>query len=168
MNSRYSAFVMAACVFALDRLSKIWIDQRLGAWDVWPVIPGLLNIIHSENRGMAFSLLHDAPASIRTLFLVVVSGAVLCFVALMLWRATHRLQRSALLLILGGALGNLYDRLFRGSVTDFVDFYVGDYHWATFNVADSAITIGAMLMAAELWLTRKEQRGAEPESKAVS
>jgi signal peptidase II len=168
MNSRLGASLMALCVFGLDRLSKTWVQQRLSAWDVWTVIPGFFNIVRSENRGMAFSLLADAPEGVRLILLVGLSGFLLCLVVYMLWHAQQRLQRLALLLILGGALGNLYDRILRGSVTDFLDFHIGDYHWATFNIADSAITVGAILMAAELWMSRKAPHGERPQGKVAS
>ena len=167
MNSRLSRMILAMCVFGVDRVTKMWIDAKVGPWDVLPVIPGFFNIIHSENRGMAFSLLADAPESVRSLVLVGISGAVLLFVAVMLWQAGRGLERLALTLVMGGAMGNLWDRIFRGSVTDFLDFYIGEYHWATFNVADSAITIGAILLAWEMLRSRRPAPST-PQGKAVS
>jgi len=150
-RGRLPAFVAAIAIFVLDRLTKIWVRQAVSAWDVIPVIPGLFNIIHSENTGMAFSLLADSSAAVRAVVLIGFAGAVLFFVVWLLWRAEDQLQRAALSLVLGGASGNLYDRIVHGSVTDFLDFYLGSYHWATFNVADSAISIGAVLIALELF-----------------
>ena len=137
---------VAAAVMALDRVSKIWINRHVSAWDVWPVIPGYVNIIHAENPGMAFSLLATASETVRTFVLIGLAGVVLVLVAMMLWRSGGGVEPWALALVLGGAVGNLWDRLERGTVTDFVDFYIRNWHWATFNVADSAITAGAILL----------------------
>ncbi|MEZ5399333.1 MAG: signal peptidase II [Bryobacteraceae bacterium] len=149
-QARLIPFALSSVVFAADRLTKVWIVANLSLWDVIPVIPGLFNIIHSENTGMAFSLLQDAPEAVRTTVLIGFAGAVLCVVAWMLWKAETRWQRIALALVLGGALGNLYDRIVRGSVTDFLDVFAGTVHWPTFNVADSAITVGALMIVFEL------------------
>lgn len=154
MTRRLLPFLLSAALFVVDRLSKVWIDRNIGAFDTWAIIPGFFNIIHAENRGMAFSLMADWTSAWRGLFLIGVSSAVLIFVVVMLWQAKTLLQRSALTLVLGGAAGNLYDRVVRGSVTDFLDVYVGDYHWPTFNVADSAITVGALLLVSELIWSR--------------
>jgi signal peptidase II len=154
VTRRLLPFLLSAALFVVDRVSKVWIDRNIGAFDTWAIIPGFFNIIHAENRGMAFSLMADWTSAWRSIFLIGVSSAVLVFVAVMLWQARTLLQRSALTLVLGGAVGNLYDRLVRGSVTDFLDIYVGDYHWPTFNVADSAITVGALLLVSELLLSR--------------
>jgi signal peptidase II len=154
VTRRLLPFLLSAALFVVDRLSKVWIDRNIGAFDTWAIIPGFFNIIHAENRGMAFSLMADWTSAWRGLFLIGVSSAVLIFVVVMLWQAKTLLQRSALTLVLGGAAGNLYDRVVRGSVTDFLDVYVGDYHWPTFNVADSAITVGALLLVSELIWSR--------------
>ncbi len=157
MRQRAIVFSVALTIFAIDRLTKIWVDQNLSAFDTRVVIPGFFNLIHSENTGMAFSILADASSQVRKVVLVGFSSVVLLFVAGMLWQAApspHRAQKVALTLVFGGAIGNLYDRVSRGSVTDFLDFYIGTYHWATFNVADAAITAGAILLGLEMLLQR--------------
>ncbi len=156
MNPRLTPFLYALAIFIADRATKFWIDTRVNSFDIVPVIPGFFNLIHSENRGMAFSLLADAAPGLRSIVLIGVSIVVLGFVLTMLWQAAARLQRVALTLVLGGALGNLYDRIMRGSVTDFLDLYLGDSHWPTFNVADSAITIGALLLAFDLFAGKRK------------
>jgi len=154
VTARLTPFLISLLLFAADRVTKIWIDRNIGAFDTWTVIPGFFNIIHAENRGMAFSLMADWSSAWRSVFHIGVSAAVLLMVAVMLWQAQTRLQRGALALVLGGAAGNLYDRVARGSVTDFLDFYAGGYHWPTFNIADSAITVGALLLVFELLSSR--------------
>ena len=153
MRHRLAPLAAALAILAADRVTKVWIERNVSAWDIRSVIPGFLNIIHAENRGMAFSLLANAPESVRGFSLIGVAGIVLVFVALMFWRAAANLERWALALVMGGAVGNLWDRILRGSVTDFIDVYYGDWHWATFNVADSAITCGALLLGLHLLLT---------------
>lgn len=161
MKQRAAVFSAALAIFAIDRLTKVWVDQNLSAFDTRVVIPGFFNLIHSENTGMAFSILADASSQVRKVVLVGFSSVVLLFVAGMLWQAAptaQRAQKIALTLVFGGAIGNLYDRIMRGSVTDFLDFYLGSYHWATFNVADAAITAGAILLALEMLLQRDAKK----------
>ena len=161
MKQRALLFAVALAIFAADRVTKIWVDQNLSAFDTRVVIPGFFNLIHSENTGMAFSLLADASREVRKIVLVGFSGVVLVFVAGMLWQAApspQRIQKAALTLVFGGAIGNLYDRIARGSVTDFLDFYLGTYHWATFNIADAAITAGALLLGLEMILHRDARK----------
>lgn len=137
-------------VLVLDQLTKLWLVSSLPYGGDVPVIHGFFHLIHTRNRGVAFGLLGHGGEVLQTLLLVSVM-LLLGFVAWQLWR--HRgqvLNRTALGLILGGGLGNVVDRLVRGEVVDFLDFYlqVGDraYHWPAFNVADAAITSGALLL----------------------
>lgn len=142
------AYLVASGVFALDRLTKWVIETRVSEFETHTVIPGFFDIVHARNRGAAFSFLADVNSPWRDAFLIVVSMGALIVVASML-RKTEQLDRAttwALTLILGGALGNVFDRLVFGSVTDFLDFYVGAAHWPAFNVADSAIVCGSGLL----------------------
>jgi signal peptidase II len=169
MKTRVVALGIIAAVIALDHATKFWIQSTMSPYDVWVIIPGFLNIVHSENPGMAFGLFADHDSPWRSFLLVGVSLGILIFLGRLLWLAkpgprNGRLQPYALALVMGGAAGNLYDRIVRGSVTDFIDAYAGSYHWPTFNVADSAITIGAIMLALDLWLTREEK--SEPASAA--
>jgi signal peptidase II len=145
-------------VVVLDRISKIYIRAHVSPWDIIPVIPGIFNIVHAENPGAAFSMLSDAPPIWRAILLVGVSVMVMFVVGVMLWRlpkGTSVLMSTSLALVFGGALGNLWDRVFRGTVTDFIEVFIGSYEFPSFNVADSAITIGAALMVIDLWRNRK-------------
>jgi signal peptidase II len=156
-------FGLAALVFSLDRVSKILVERYVSTWDTYVVIPHLFNIIHSKNRGAAFGILSETPGEWGTFFLVGLSSLVLVFVAALLWQVCARVSkesrmlRVALALVLGGAIGNVYDRLAYGMVTDFLDFYLGSYHWHTFNVADSAITAGAGILLFDMWRTRNRK-----------
>lgn len=161
MTHRFGPYWIAAAVVILDRLSKLLIEARVSPWDSFTVIPGFFSIIHAENPGAAFSLFADSSTEFRSLVLVGLSVAVAVFISVLLWQPTRRglndnwTSRLALALVLGGAVGNLYDRVFRGTVTDFLEFYIGHYHWPTFNVADSAISIGACLLLYDMWRSRK-------------
>ena len=164
MDLRLLAYGLTGVVVLLDRLTKIWIQHNVALWDRILVIPGLFDIIHTENSGMAFGLMNEGASSWRTILLVGVAGVVLVAVAVLIWRlpgrmpAHQRFTPAALGLILGGAIGNVYDRAVQGSVTDFLDVYIGRHHWPAFNVADSAITIGAALVALELILSPAERK----------
>lgn len=166
MDARYRAFALSAVIVVLDRVTKLWIQATVDLYDAINVIPGFFDIVHTENKGMAFGLFSDGESTFRTVLLVGVASVVLVFVGVTLWRqprelpASQRFSRFALALIFGGAVGNLYDRLFRGSVTDFLDVYIGSHHWPAFNVADSAITVGALLLALDLLRSGKKSETA--------
>ena len=135
-----------------DRLSKIWIERNISMWDSHPLISNVLNIVYTRNSGAAFGILHDAPDWVRMLVLIGVSSLVLGIILWMIWKETQ--GRFALALLAGGALGNLFDRIFYGSVTDFIQVFIGSYEWPSFNIADSAISIGAVLIALDMFRKR--------------
>jgi signal peptidase II len=156
MTHRTRAAIIIAAVVLLDRLTKLWIVANVSPWDIYRIIPGVLHIVHAENPGAAFSVLAEASPLVRAILLVGVSVAVMVVVGVMLWRApdpataeTPRM-RAALALVFGGATGNLIDRILRGRVTDFIQVFIGSYDFPAFNVADSAITIGAAMMILDL------------------
>jgi signal peptidase II len=162
---RELAIVVA--VVALDRVTKLYIQRAFSPADVVPVIRGFFNIVHVENPGAAFGVLADSQNQWRGALLVGISLAVMTAIGVMLWRprrAGTPLMRTALALVFGGALGNLWDRLFRGTVTDFLQFFFGSYEFPSFNVADSMITIGAGLLLIDLWLTRQHQPAPQSHS----
>ncbi len=121
-----------------------------------PIIPGLFSLTHVENTGAAFGLFADSTAQWKIGALVMFSVIALIIVSALLWKHSHALTTTTigLSLILGGATGNLWDRMISGHVVDFLDFYVGSYHWPAFNVADSAIVIGAILLVGEILFTK--------------
>ena len=152
------AYGVAALVFALDRLTKSIIDASMSAADVHTVIPGFFDIVHSQNRGVAFGLMNDTNSPWRTLLLIVFSAGALLLVGGMLWRSARldRWTQLGLSLVLGGAAGNLFDRVVWGHVTDFLEFYIGSLHWPAFNVADSSIVIGSGLLLLDLLKPRRQ------------
>lgn len=140
-------------IIVLDQLTKLLILQYLPLHSSLEIIPGFFNLVHVRNPGGAFSIFAGANSALRqglfmglTVFIVI----VLLFAYRKL-RPEDRWTRTSYALIVGGALGNLVDRLrFGGEVIDFLDCYVGAYHWPAFNVADSAITVGALMLVVSL------------------
>jgi signal peptidase II len=162
MSPRLRSALIVALVVIFDRLTKIGIQHSFSFTDIFPVIPGVLNIVHVENPGAAFSILAGAAPWIRKLVLIGLSTLIMAIVGVLLWRAPNSpiasreaLMRFGLTLVFGGALGNLIDRVFRGTVTDFIQVFIGSYEFPSFNVSDSAITIGAALLVIDLLRNRK-------------
>jgi signal peptidase II len=152
VHLRLRAFGAGALVFALDRLTKRLVEARLTFLDTCRVIPGFFDIVRSENRGVAFGLFNDSTFAWRTTLLVLLSLAAVIGVSIVLWRPDRldKLSRWGFALILGGAAGNVVDRILWGRVTDFLLFYIREYQWPAFNVADSAIVMGSGLLALSL------------------
>jgi signal peptidase II len=169
MRSLIHESAIIAAVVALDRVSKLYIQHAFSLADTQPVIPGFFNIVHIENPGAAFGMLADSQSLWRQVLLVGVSLMVMTVIGVMLWR--HRgtgLLRTALALVMGGAMGNLWDRLFHGTVTDFLQFFFGSYEFPSFNAADIMINVGAGLLLIDLWLTRNHQAAGQPGGRAGS
>ncbi len=145
-------FLIAVTVLLLDRLAKWVVASNIALHDSVVVIPGVFRLTHVENTGAAFGLFAESSAQWKGGALVIFSLMALVVVSALLWKNSHSLSTTTvgLSLILGGAMGNLWDRLMSGHVVDFLDFYVGSYHWPAFNVADSAIVIGAILLVSEI------------------
>ena len=163
MLSRKAALLIAAVVFLLDRVTKLWIENTMDYWDVVHVVPGFFDLVHTKNKGAAFGMFADSDHPLRTVLLIAVSVAVLVFISVVLLRPTKgkafggtKMTGVGLALVMGGALGNIYDRAMFGEVTDFLEFYYASWRFAAFNIADSAITIGAGLLLLDMWRTGKE------------
>lgn len=137
---------IALAVLVADQASKGWAQAALAGKGPVAVLP-FFNLTLVYNTGAAFGLLRDAGGW-QNGFFILVAVAVTVFVLVVVRRlgAADRQLGVALMLVLGGALGNLVDRLLRGHVVDFLDFYYGDWHWPAFNLADAAISIGALLL----------------------
>jgi signal peptidase II len=149
-------FLIAFLVVLLDRATKWMVSRDIPLHDGKQVIPGFFRITHVENRGAAFGLFADSPTQWKIGMLVLFSIVALVVVSTLLWRNSHSMSTTGigLALILGGALGNLWDRVLNGRVVDFLLFYVGQYQWPAFNVADSAIVVGAGLLVIEILFTK--------------
>lgn len=148
---------LTAIILFLDRVTKYFAQKYLLAYYALPVIPGF-NLTLSFNKGAAFSFLDSANGWQVWSFgciAVAVSVGILCWLARL--SSQDRWVCSALSLILGGALGNLWDRISYGHVIDFIQLYIPHYYWPTFNVADSAICIGAILLLANACFNKKKR-----------
>ena len=159
---RLKAYSLAAAVFALDRHSKWIVERQVSAAETHTVIPGFFDIVFSQNRGVAFGILNDSNSEWRTALLIGLSAAAVLVVSAVLWNARRMdpLPLWGLSLILGGAAGNVFDRIVWGRVTDFLEFYIGQYHWPTFNIADSAIVIGSGLFLLDALRSRRPAANA--------
>jgi len=146
--------LIAALVVAIDRLTKAMVIAKIPLYREVDVIPGLFRLVHLENTGAAFSLFADIPGPWPGRLLLLVSLIAVGVIVFFLWKLGEQLNvlTFCLALFLGGTLGNLWDRILYGRVTDFLDFYVGQHHWPPFNVADSAIVVAAILLAAHVLL----------------
>ncbi len=156
MTSHYAMrrfhLLIALLIVCLDRLAKWTVAKNIALHDTIQIIPGFFKLTHVENRGAAFGLFADSPSEWKIAVLVLFSIIALVVVTALLWRNSHSMNTTGfgLALILGGAVGNLWDRLLSGRVVDFLLFYIGQYQWPAFNVADSAIVIGAGLLVIEI------------------
>jgi signal peptidase II len=135
-----------------DQVTKAVVEDLIPEHTTVPVLPHFLNLIHAKNRGAAFGLFSDSPAPWKTVLLIVVSSLLLAMVIAVMWRNQKLRWETGvgLALILGGALSNLFDRVRFGRVVDFLDIYCRSYHWPTFNLADSAIVVGAGFVVFQL------------------
>jgi signal peptidase II len=152
--------LIAMLVVSIDRITKMAVAQRIGLHDSIDVVPGLFRLTHVQNQGAAFGLFADSPSEWKVAMLIMFSVAALAVVSALLWKNGNAMNTTAiaLSLVFGGALGNLWDRVAAGRVIDFLDFYVGSHHWPAFNVADSAIVVGALLLLSEIFLSPQEEK----------
>ena len=145
-------FVM---IIAADRVTKLIVPHFMDLYQSIPVIPNLFSFTYVKNTGGAFGILATWDNPLRRIFFIAASVAAILLLGFLYKQAlsvSSPLMRISLVFIAGGAFGNLYDRAVSGAVVDFLDFYVGSWHWPAFNVADSAIFVGAVLLA-YLYLT---------------
>lgn len=135
-------FALALLVILADQASKAWANDVLAA--SWIQVTGFFNLALLRNTGSAFSFLADAGGWQKLLFSAVAIGVSAAMAAVIWKHSAEKLAPAAAALVLGGAIGNLIDRLMLGSVTDFIDLHIGDIHWPAFNIADSAIVLGVI------------------------
>jgi signal peptidase II len=144
-------------VVLLDQITKYMIEKNVKQYQVISIIPGFFNITHVRNKGAAFSLFASAPESFRSLFFTIVTIVAIIVIFIMIRKTHERLMLVSLSLIAGGAVGNLVDRVRYGEVVDFIQWYVKSYYWPSFNVADSAITVGVCLLAIDMLFQTPEK-----------
>ncbi|MFH1491541.1 MAG: signal peptidase II [Pseudomonadota bacterium] len=149
--------IPALSVIILDQITKALILSAFPLHEHAPVISGFFNLVHVRNRGMAFGLMNRANSVF--VFYALTAATIIAVALLLFWFS--KLQESdnriiiGFSLIIGGALGNLIDRVRLGEVVDFLDFYIGGYHWPAFNVADASITVGTFWVALNLFFQNR-------------
>ncbi len=152
------SLILALVVLVLDIVTKRWVESILLHGQQIP-LTGFFNLVLTYNAGAAFSFLSDASGWQRWFFSAIAASASGLIIYLLRKHAADKLFCMALSLILGGALGNLWDRITLGHVVDFLDFHVSNYHWPAFNVADSAIFLGAMLLILDSFRRKESGTG---------
>jgi len=155
---RHLYLLVSVGVLVLDRITKRLVENHLPLYQSETIIPGYLDLAHTRNTGVAFGLLANSQSTWAPYFLTFISAIALVIILFFSLRQPvgNWKLRWGLMLVLGGAAGNLYDRVQYGYVTDFIDVFYKSYHWPTFNVADASISIGIGLLMLEI-LTQKPQ-----------
>jgi len=166
-GSRYLLLAaIAVSVIVLDQATKYWITQSMRLHESIPVVPNLFSFTYIRNPGAAFGLLAGSSNAFRTVFFGVTSFFALALLGTILVRLPRKdwIGQVSIAGILGGAIGNLIDRLRFGEVIDFLDVYLESYHWPAFNVADSAISVGVVCLIIHFAFERKEASLPAPEA----
>src|SRR6266540_3004557 len=165
LERRLRYVLVMATVLVVDQLVKWLVVRSLELHDYRSLVDGVLSLSHVRNRGAAFGILSDADLPYQAMLFSALSLAALLAIAVYAWRlpATARLPQFALALILGGAFGNLVDRIRLGYVVDFVHVYWRDHQWPDFNAADSAITIGVTLLVLDILRSPRAETSGKTE-----
>lgn len=153
LQRKIPTIFLIPAVVGLDIATKAWARAALNLGEAIPVLP-FFDLTLGFNRGVAFGLLNAAGG----LVVMLVTAAISLMFSFWFWRERRPFSQLGLALVLGGALGNLLDRVARGEVTDFIDLHVLEYHWPAFNLADAAISFGAVVLLIDMLRARKEAR----------
>ena len=158
MKKNAPYYLLMLVLVAVDQATKLLIARTVELYESITVIPGFFNITRIHNKGAIFGTFSQTNNKLVFALLTAASLAALALVVYYFFKtpATDKLMKVSLTMIMAGALGNLFDRLVRGHVIDFLDFYIRDAHWPFFNAADSCITIGACLMLVILFRRKPE------------
>ena len=145
-------FLIPIVVLVLDRLTKVLVEAQFLLYESKTIIPGVFDLTHTRNTGVAFGLFANSDSPWVPYILTLTAATAL--IAILVYSLRHPVEnwklQLGLMLVLGGAAGNLYDRINYGYVIDFLDVFYGTYHWPTFNIADSSITIGIGFLLLEV------------------
>lgn len=154
-------FLVVVSIIATDQLTKQWVLNSFQLYEAREILPGFFNLVYVTNTGAAFSMLADVDAPWRHYFFLTIGIVALIglTVGYLVYRREHPWYLPAFALVAGGAAGNLIDRVRHGAVVDFLDFHVAGYHWPAFNVADSAICVGAgVFILMSIMESRKQKK----------
>ncbi|MBS3818452.1 signal peptidase II [bacterium] len=159
MKRDASYLILIGFLFLLDQITKMIVAHQIIRSTTIPLIPGFFNLTHIQNKGAIFGIFSQSPSLWLRGLLTLASLGALILVVYYFIKVPPSLKffKISLSLIMAGALGNFFDRVFRGYVIDFLDFYVGRWHWPSFNVADSCVTVGAVLMVYLVFFRREEK-----------
>ncbi|MGX9365258.1 signal peptidase II [Desulfoplanes sp. PS50] len=158
MNNKYKIVsILSGVIIILDQITKIWVQGSISMYESIPVIPGFFDLVHVLNKGAAFGFLNRADIHWQTYFFIGVSALAVVLIFHLVRTVDRRdpFMFTGLGCILGGALGNMIDRIRIGQVIDFLDFHVAGHHWPAFNVADMAISVGALLLLISFYQRKK-------------
>ncbi|WP_243546425.1 signal peptidase II [Pseudodesulfovibrio tunisiensis] len=162
MNRYALATVWTVSMTALDQLTKLLVMGTMPEWTYKTIIPGFFNLVHVHNKGTAWGFLDREDIDWQVPLFIGITIVALGFIAYMLktTREDDKWMVTGLGMIAGGAIGNLIDRVRLGEVVDFLDFYVNSYHWPAFNIADSALTVGAVCILISMYRNRDRDQNA--------
>jgi signal peptidase II len=158
--NRYNVLLgVGSLVVLIDQITKIWIDKTMSLYQSTPIVPGLLDLHYIRNTGAAFGILSGSHTGFRIPFFILVSSVAIGIILFLFYKLEESevMMPLALSLVLGGAIGNLIDRIRLGEVIDFILFHYKAFQWPAFNVADIAITVGVTLLVLKIFLLEKRQ-----------
>jgi len=160
LSARFSYILIVILILISDRISKSVIVSHFDLGQPTPVIDGIFNITYVQNTGVAFGILSGFSSPAKVLFLALLAGIAAVVVIIYSLRndPRNRMLQGSLALVLAGALGNLYDRIRYGYVVDFLEFHARGYYWPSFNIADTSISIGVILLAWEMFRNEAPNR----------
>ena len=153
INKNYNLVLIFFLIIVIDQLAKIIVIKNFDLYESLTIFP-FLNLTFVVNYGFAFGILNSA--SLNQIIVSLVIFSIIAYFLYLLIKTQDRLFRLSLMLVLSGAIGNFIDRIFHGFVIDFIDIYVGEYHWPVFNIADSSISIGFVLMMFNILFLNKK------------
>ena len=151
-NKYYWVGSIIGLVLILDQVTKYLVEKHVRLYETITVVPGFFNLTHVRNKGAAFGILANVPGIWRSLFFITVTIIAVAVIGFLIRTTKERLHIIAFSLIAGGAVGNLVDRLRYSEVVDFIQWYVKNYYWPSFNIADSAISAGVVLLVIDMLL----------------
>lgn len=156
-NKYYWVGSIIGLILILDQATKYLVEKHIRLYETITIVPGFFNLTHVRNKGAAFGILANVPGIWRSLLFISVTIIAVAVIGFLIKTATARLQIIAFSLIAGGAVGNLIDRLRYTEVVDFIQWYVKDFYWPSFNIADSAISVGVTLLVVEMLFAKKQE-----------
>jgi len=160
-NKYYWVGSIIGLILILDQATKYLVEKHVRLYETITIVPGFFNLTHVRNRGAAFGILANVPGIWRSLFFIFVTIVAVAVIGYLIKTTKERLHIMAFALIAGGAVGNLIDRLRYTEVVDFIQWYVKDHYWPSFNIADSAISVGVALLVVDMLFTKKREESAK-------